>query len=184
MKKKEAATAKNKLRFNVIDVLIIVLALACIAAMILRVTILKDIGEKGENEEYIITFKASSLSNSQYEAILALSKDDATPENRWVYIENGETRFGELLKLGEQNTEKLYFTDDSGNIVSADYPQNDPDATWTITGTIACKGTYTDDGGFLLNGRKFIASNTELEVYTADCDFSVTIINIQKADKR
>ena len=184
MKNKEAKAVKSKLRINVIDILIIVLALACIAAMVLRATVLKDIGKSSATEEYIVTFKASSLSSSQYEAILNLSKEDSDTASRWVYTDNGKTRFGELLKLGEQNTEKLFFTDTNGNVISLEYPQNDPDATWTVTGTIACNGTYTDDGGFLLNGKKFVASNTELDVYTSDCDFSITIINIQKADKR
>ena len=118
MKSKEIKTSKNKLKINVIDILIIVLALACVAAMILRVTVLKDIEKRSASEEYIITFKASSLSNSQYESILRLSKEDVNTENRWVYTDDGETRLGELLKLGEQNTEKLYFTDTSKSLVS------------------------------------------------------------------
>ena len=184
MKGNEVKAEKNKLRLNVIDVIIIVLTLACIAAIVLKATVFKDIGREVASEEYIITFKASGLSVPQYDAIVRLSKEDGENDIKWIYLNDGSTKLGELLKLGEQNTEKLYFTDVNGNVVELEYPQNDPDATWTITGTIACRGTYTDDGGFLLNGKNFIASNTDLEVYTSECDFELTIIDIQKADKR
>ena len=184
---KNTEAKKDKLRFNVIDVLIIVLALACIAAVVLRFTVLEDLFKNNAEKEYVLTFKVDSLSSSQLEAILA-SIEEADNGGNWVYFSDEETKLGDIIKIGEQNTETLYFVDENGKTISAKYSdsdvENDGDVTWTITGTITCYGIYNENSGFLLNGKQYVAANSKLDVKTKYCDFSLRILSIEEADKR
>ena len=63
-------------------------------------------------------------------------------------------------------------------------PQSEENVTWTVTGTISCSGVYNDTNGFLLNGKLYIASNSELEVFTKYCDFTLTVLDIEEAQNR
>ena len=184
---KNSESKSRKLHFNVIDVLIIVLVVACIVAAVLRFTVLDNLFKNNEQKEYTLTFKVDSLTSAQLEAIL-LSADETDTGDNWVYLSDGETKLGELIRLGEQNTETLYFVNEKGETVAAKYSdsdiENDEDVTWTITGTITCYGVYNNTNGFLLNGKQYIAANSELDVRTKYCDFVLSVVSIEEADKR
>ncbi len=184
MKNNEAKSTK-KLRFNAIDVLIVFLVIACIVAAVLRFTVLDNIFENNAEKEYIISFKIDSLTYAQIEAI-RLATEESEIGGNWIYLSDGKTKLGEIIKLGEQNKETLTFVNDKGETITAEYAEgeNEEDVTWTVTGTIACLGVYNDTNGFLLNGELYLASNSELEVFTKYCDFTLTVLEIEEAPNR
>jgi len=182
---KNGETKKGKLRINAIDILIIVLVFACITAVILRYTVLDDLWKDNEQKEYVLTFKVDSLTSAQLDSI-RLASEESDVGGNWVYLEDGETKLGKIVKLGEQNKETLCFVNEKGETVTAEYPdtENEEDVTWTVTGTIKCLGVYTDSKGFLLNGNQYIASNSKVNVFTKYCDFSLTVIDIEESSER
>ena len=182
---KNGESKNRKLRINAIDILIIVLIFACITAMILRFTVLDNLWQSNEQKEYVLTFKVDSLTSAQLDAII-LASEEADVDGNWVYLDDGKTKLGEIVKLGEQNKETLRFVNENGETVTAEYSEseNEEDITWTVTGTINCSGVYTDNKGFLLNGKQYIASNSTFSVFTKYCDFELTVIDIEELDKR
>ena len=173
---------KARFRLNAIDVLVIVLVVVCIAGVILRHTVLENMNFGGEEKDYYITFTVSSISYSQLQ-LIDLAKDEAETNGNWVYLSDGYTKLGNLTALGEQNKESFVYKNGNGKTVSVVYSDNeaDEDVPWSLTGKILCKGNYSENGGFLLNGNQFISPNTELEVCMKYCDFTLKIIDISES---
>jgi len=118
-----------------------------------------------------------------------MSKDEAENGGNWIYLNDGETKLGEIIDIDKNVWETLYFTNENGEKVSAEYPateneEDEQDYTWTIEGTISCFGVYNDNSGFLLNGDEFLASNSKIDVRTKYCDFTLTVVSIDEATER
>lgn len=177
--KEKKTREPGKLRFNVIDVLIVVLVLACIAGIILRFSVLDGMWNTQKLDEYYITFTASNLSYDQLQSIVQAADPDNDGVN-WVYFADSNTKLGHLTSTLNQNEEKLLFEVD-GTPIYVDYPDTEPDENkkWTVTGTVLCLGTYSEIKGFLLNGNQYIGANSEFDVHIRDCDFTITVDNIE-----
>lgn len=177
--KEKKTREPGKLRFNVIDLFIVVLVLACIAGIVLRFTVLDGMWNSQKLDEYYITFTASDLSYEQLQSIVQA----ADPENEdlnWVYFADNNVKLGTLTSILNQNEEKLEFNA-NGTFIYVDYPDEeiDENKTWTVTGTVLCLGTYSERKGFLLNGNQYIGANSEVDVQIKDCDFTIVVDNIE-----
>lgn len=178
--KKNTETAR--FRFNVIDVLIIVMVIVCVGGAFLRYTVLENVNFGGEQKDYYITFTVSDISYSQLQHIVQ-AKDETESNDNWVYLSDGITKLGDLTAVGEQNKESFVYKNDKGETLSVVYSDSeaDGDVPWSMTGKILCKGRYSKNGGFLLNGKDFISPNTELDVYMKYCDFTLKIVDISES---
>ena len=174
--------AASRFRFNVIDVLIIVMVLVCIGGVVLRYTVLDEVKLGGEMKDYYITFTVSDISYAQLSHIVQ-AKDETESHDNWVYLSDGITKLGALTAVGEQNKESFVYKNDKGESISAVYSdrESDEDVPWSLTGKILCRGRYSKNGGFLLNGKQFISPNTELDVYMKYCDFTLKIVDISES---
>ena len=171
-----------RFRFNVIDALIIVMVLVCIGGVALRYTVLDKVNIGGEEKDFYITFTVSDISYAQLQHIIQ-AKEEMESNDNWVYLSDGATKLGNLTAVGEQNKESFSYKDENGkteNIVYSD-SESDENVPWTLTGKILCRGRYSKNGGFLLNGNKFISPNTELEVFMKYCDFTLKIVDISES---
>ncbi|MBQ2999916.1 MAG: hypothetical protein IJD64_05580, partial [Clostridia bacterium] len=89
------------------------------------------------------------------------------------YSEDGE-KLGELMAHTEDSTDPLrqeiaseYFVDQNGTTVEVYYPDSDSmDTRINVSGRILCKGSYSEDGGFLVNGSKYLAPGQTIKVQT------------------
>jgi len=180
MKSKENSAVR--LRFNIIDAFIVILAVACIAVAILRFTIVDEVWANSSGEKYYITFKVDSLSYSQLESIVSLA-DSSENGNNWVYFADGSAKIGNLTAVEGLNQETISFENPDGTITLAPYDdlEQEKNITWTVKGKILCLGTYNENSGFLLNNTQYISANTEIAVRTALCEFNMTIIDIEKS---
>lgn len=180
LKEKKTLEAGKKTRFNVIDALIVVLVLSCIAGVVLRYTVLDDIELSKDQKDFYITFTVSSLSHAQLQKIVE-AKDEAETNGNWVYLSDGKTELGVLTALDEQNRSTVEFVKENGEVVYAQYSENESDdeVLWTITGKILCRGCYSENGSFLLNGKEYLSANMVLDVFTKYCDFTLTITDIE-----
>ncbi len=183
-KKEIKQNPAGKPTFNVIDLLIIIVVLACVAGVILRYTVLNDKWNSKNDEVYYITFRADSLSYSAYSTLLASSSEQG---DNWIYLDDGVTRLG-TVSISNSGTlagvpETLKFRLPDGSEVTASYSESESedDVTWTLTGKIRCNGSVSQDGGFLLNGKRYIGVNDKLSVYSKYCDFDLTVTGIARS---
>ena len=101
-----------------------------------------------------------------------------------VYFSDSGELFGTVMSESE-NVSALnivpsskYFTDSSGNVVEVFYP--DDESRIDAKGRIECQGYYTKDGGFTVDGRKYLAPGQSVEVHTELVTLTVTVTSIDK----
>ena len=178
--KKDAnlATAKDKAHFNIIDVTIIVLVIAVICGIVFRSHIIDMLWAQSKTDDYVVSF---SVENIRY----------STPS----YIEVGDKVYfaddGELLGTitnESDNTNALnitpaleYFFDHNGTIIEAFYPNEE--SRVDMKGMIQCRGYYAEDGGFTVDGRRYIAPGQSVNVRTELVTVTINILNIEPLAK-
>ena len=175
---------KRKLRINAFDILIVLLVIACIAGMIVRYTVLKDLGNAANLSSYYIEFKANSVSYSATEAFNA-TVDDTNKAN-WVYFADGMTKLGYLTVVDIVPEAVVHINGGAGgSIISAQYRDvvNDKEyITYNVSGKIVCEGMISPETEvFLLNGETKIAPGSVIEVQTKYGDFVIEIKGIEPA---
>ena len=183
----EKKTEKKKTRFNIVDVIIIVVVIACIGGVALRV-VLTNTFKNNNMKDYIVTFKAEGLSYSQYLGI-EQALDEAEKGGNFVSFADKDERLGklygitesELLYIESHNGEKIYFEVGENDVNSIDDDDSwKEDSIWYIKGTIMCSGEDSDENGFLLNGDTFLAANQNIEVTTKYAQFNLKITGIEE----
>lgn len=166
----------KKTRFNAIDALIILLVLVCIAGLVVRYTVLNDIGSVSNLNTYYISFKATEISQSQTEALERTAKD--ADGQSWVYLMDGTTYVGHLT---DENPpvllSEIWVEDESGNVVKIHHPE-----LYDVSGKIKCSGFVSSEtGAFKLNGKIDLAAGSKLDVQTKYGDFTIEITAIEPA---
>lgn len=160
---------KRKFRMNVLDILIIVLVMLCIAGAVLRVYV-KNRDDKLNRDTAVVTFL---IQNVQYE-----SKDLIKDGDR-VYSEAYDCDFGYVVGEMEAKPALLYAEDD-GEIIavhSNEYERLD------LTGTFRCEGTMTESSGFTVNGTQYIAPNMSISVSFPNIKATILILDVELEEK-
>lgn len=183
----EKKTDKKKIHFNVVDVIIIVAVIACIAGIVLRV-VLTDSFKSNNMKDYIVTFTADGLTYAQLLGIEQAIDEESTGGNFVSFADKSESigkLYGitesELLYIESHNGEKIYFEigENETNTVGNDDSWKD-DSVWYIKGTMLCKGEYSSDKGFLLNGTTYMAANSTIDVATKYAAFTLNVLGIEE----
>ena len=174
---------KRKLKFNVIDVIIVVMILACIAGIVVRYTVIDQLGGVAELDSYYIEFESTLVSYSATEAFNS-TVSDVKGEN-WVYLRDGVTAVGEMTLANSLPSAEVYIKGENNEIIKAQYADvvNDKDyITYTVSGNLLCQGFVSSEtGSFMLNGNIRVAAGTELEVQTKYGDFTLKVTKITQA---
>lgn len=182
----EKKAEKKKIRFNVVDIIIIVAVLACIGGVVLRIALANSFKDSNM-KEYIVTFKAEGLSYSQHLGI-EQALDEAEKGGNFVSFADKNEKIGklygitesELLYIKSHNGENVYFEVGENEVNTADGDDSwKEDSVWYIKGTIICSGENSDENGFLLNGDTFLAANQDIEVTTKYAQFKLKITGIE-----
>lgn len=175
---------KRKLRINAFDILIVLIVVACVVGMVVRYTVLKDLGNAASLSSYYIEFKADSVSYSATEAFNATVDD--RDEGNWVYFADGTTKLGDLTVVDTVPEAVVHVNGGEGDsIISAQYRDvvNDKEyITYNVSGKIVCEGMVSPETGiFLLNGEMKIAPGSILKVQTKYGDFTLEIVKIEQS---
>ena len=157
-------------RFNVMDAIIILLVIFCIASIVYRMDIIDGAGVSNTNEEYRLYFEIEDIRSSSISSLVIGDTVKVSSTGEMV------GRFDEIV----QNIPALATYNDSGAAVY--YPpeneENKYDETrYYVTGYITVSGRMTENG-FLLNGNTYIASNSELQIATEHIETTIKVINI------
>lgn len=149
------------------DILLLALVFMCILGICVRIFIAKDgLFNNAEEGEYFVRFVVTGEKSEH---------GDYYSDGKVFYTED-DSPFGTLTGSYRSTPSKQYFENKNGEyefMYSSD-GKVDISATMLVTGTMT-------DGGFLLNGSKYIAANTELSVHSSDITVTVLITDITKA---
>jgi hypothetical protein len=174
---------QKRIRFNILDAIIILLVVLCIVGISFRYSIMRKLGLSEELTNYRISFKLTTVS---YTLPGFLNDGDK------LYLIDG-TEVGELLGVSEfsnytsltAENETLilsqaskYVNNSDGTLVLAYYPEY----TYVdANGAFLCRGAYGDKGYFCLAGETYLAVGQKLTLYTDTVTLNMTITGITQA---
>ncbi len=175
VKKEYGQGARKTAHFNVIDALIIVLLIAVVLGIYFRFNIIDKLTQNDNLGSYAVSF---SVENIRHTTPTYMNIGDE------VYFGDTDEPFGVLISESDNNTalnitpSSKIFVDSSGNVVEVYY--SGEEARINAKGRIECKGVYTDEGGFCVDGTRYIAPGQSLEIKTELVTVTVTVTSIDE----
>ncbi|MBQ3100423.1 MAG: DUF4330 family protein [Clostridia bacterium] len=154
----------DKIRFNIIDFLIIVIAIGCIAGVIMRYDIIDKIVVDRERDEVSVSFMITGISPQI---------SDQIKDGDEFYVVGANTRLGVLEDHTVSNAEKVEANENGFPVRSYD------DTSRDVRGTFTSYGVNNEDG-FFLGGTLFIAPGKTLTIESRNVRISVIITEISR----
>ena len=177
IKKHDAEPMTRKAKFGILDVVIILLIITCVLGVYFRYNILDLLNNDKNMKEYAISY---SIEDIRY------STPDSVHINDAVYFADDETQLGTVMEASQGSALALSvrpaektFLSDKGTMEKVSYPN---ETRVDAKGRLLCKGSYSDDGGFLVNGSRYISAGQSIYVYTELVTVSITITDIQPVE--
>lgn len=155
-------TLKKRLRFSVIDFIIVLLILFGIVGIAVRFDLVGRLFSKTEKVDAEISVIAEAISPAE-----AAAFTDGT-----VFYCQGET-FG-TLKSSTSEAALIYVENDSGTLVSYE-----DETLLDLSAVLTCRLLPTDDG-YLLNGNRFIAAGSTFFLQANGVAVTVTVLSIEE----
>ncbi len=163
-RKTEQKTEKAKSRFNIADVVIIIVIVAIITALGLR--IYNIFGAEEDICRVEVTFRVTGISEEY------LSPSEFSEKTKLYYSEtDAEVGYIKNYKISDM-TEFAY--DENGTLVEAKVPGKK-----TVTGTLILTCEKTEKG-FFLDGTKFLTVGEKIHLYTTTRDMMFEITSIKE----
>lgn len=169
-----------KIKFNLLDGVILLLIVLCIVGVCFRYTIMDQLGFGTELEKYKVSFTVSAA-DSRLPDFLAAG-------NR-LYFQDG-VKAGLLLSVTEfagitrsdAGSEVLvispasaYADNGKGEIVQVSYPDG---TKIDARGAFVCEGAYSEDNYFSVSGEKLLTIGQKLTLYTDTVTLNITVTGI------
>ena len=158
---------KTKRKFNLVDFIIVIAVIGCIAGVAVRYDFASKLGMNSSNDEVEISFLVMGIRNSSYEAFHVGDE---------FYWKQNSMRVGELVELGDLQQAESYILDEN-NQYKISYNEQRCD----VRGKILAKGKMTSDG-FMLAGTQFLAPGKSMLVESQYVSVTLTITDIVKID--
>ena len=151
-------------KFNVIDLLIVVIVLGCIVGIVYRYNLVDRLMVNNKSDEMKVSFITT-----------AVSKDieDKISDGDVFYVENTGEAFGKLKE--HESSDNSYVTADENGKAVISYNKELRD----IQGSFICSGVMRDEG-FFIGGTQFIAPGSELVLESVNVRISVIITEISE----
>ncbi len=156
---------KSKIKFNVIDFIIVVVILGCLVGVFMRYNLADKIGGNQAESKAEISFMIEKISITSEDALVA---GDA-----FYWKQNGA--LVGYLKDHQTTAAETYYADEEG-LPKPAYSQTHIN----VVGVLSATGTFTDDGAFMLAGNQFIAPGKEMEVKSPHIEVTIMITDIQQ----
>lgn len=174
----------RKIRFNVIDVIVIFLIIACVVGLIFRSNIREKLGETLSNETAYITLIAENVPYEYIDAFVQGSNAYAEGNNLGIII--GYSYTEQTTVVLELNEKYEYKAVDDGNggyintverTISPEFKTVYDKNHYTVTCQIQVSGQDKSDG-FYLRGVEYIGVGKMLNISTENHAFTMTITKI------
>lgn len=170
--KNAKANGSYRRRFNVIDAIIIILVLLCIASIIYRFDLIDGVAVSDNNEEYRIYFEIEDIRNTSVASLVPGDTVRNAKTNEKIGAFDEIVQNIPALATYNNDGEEIYFPPEN--------EENKYDETrYYVTGYITVSGRMTENG-FLLNGNTYIAANSELSIATEHIETTIKVLDIIK----
>ena len=173
MKATKESAIKKTPRFSVLDAVIILLVIIAVVGVYFRYNIIGFITGAQNLDDYAISY---SIKDIRYTTPNYMSVGDEV-----YFAEDGE-HFGTLINASENmgalsiTPASKYFTTSNAEVVEVFYP--DSQSRVDAFGRLSCRGRYSSDGGFLLNGSVYLAAGQYVNVQTESVSVTIRIEDI------
>lgn len=170
-----SSPSKNTKKFNVIDAIIIIIVIACIAGVFFRLFINKNTASA---DQYSITFTAKGLTQEEIDMISVDAEMYVTENGLRKVIGNvADNNIESVSDIFKVERDRVLVKDENGNYTEAYYPEG---TKYAIEGKLNVNGSYGSDETFSSAGGIKLAPGMTLVVYTETADLEITIIGIEK----
>lgn len=156
---------KNAAHFNIIDLVIVIIVLACIAGVVFRHFSTKNVDNGEAPEKAKISFLVNDVRYTSADFFIG---------GDTVYTEEEGIKLGELMKGFTITPAEDYVTDFNGNTVKVNYPEN---TRIDVRGAILSEGKWRD-GSFFIDGNTYIAAGRKLKVCTAHLTVTLIVTDV------
>ena len=174
----------KKIRFNVVDVIIILLIVACVVGIIFRANVREKLGQSLSNETAYITLVAENVPQEYIDAFVQGSS--AYLEDMDLGIIIGYSYTEQTNVILDLNEKYEYKAVDDGNggyintvekIISPEFKTVYDKNSYTVTCQIQVSGQDKSDG-FYIGGVEYIGVGKMLNISTENHAFTMTITKI------
>lgn len=167
---------KRTPRFGVLDAVIILLVVFLIAGIYFRSNIIEWVANQRNVREYTVTF---AVDNIRYTTPNYINVGDLV-----TFASSGE-EFGTIIEESDGMSNialsvtpaRELFTDD-GEVIEVFYPNNE--SRVDVKGRLQCRGTYSEDGGFLVNGSTYLSAGQTVTARTELVTLELRILEISE----
>ncbi len=163
---KTASKKRNSTRLNLIDFVVLLLAVICLFGAVIRVGQMDWFAGGSELTEHEIYFSVTDI---------AYTSEDAFVIGDTVTLSDNQAVLGTLKSIDSVLPSALYVKDSDGNILSVNYPES---IRIDVTGTILSLGKMSENG-YLLGGTTYLAPGRTYRVQSEHMDFTLSILDIE-----
>lgn len=160
-----AEKKNSKIRFGLLDAVILIAVIALVLALVFRYTADKRLFVY-DTETYTVMVKATGL---QYTTVNMLDS------NAKVYLEDGK-QIGTFVHAPTVTPMLSYSTTSSGDIIAAYYPDN---TLVDIVTDVECE-LIVNDGMIMTKGGVHVAVGAVIKIHTETVDLDVEIVAVEK----
>ena len=157
----------GKIRFGVLDAVVLIIVVALIVALIFRFTTDMRLFTY-DTEKYAVTVRTEGL---QYTTVDMISVGDS------VYFENGDY-LGAVLSSPTVTPKMLYALGAEGDLIPAYYPNN---TLVDLTTDLECE-LVTSDGMLMTKNGEHLAVGVVIKLHTQTVDITAEIVGIEKIE--
>ncbi len=156
----------GKIRFNLIDLVLIIAVLSCVVGIYLRYNAADKFGVNHELDSFTVSFE---IENIRY------TSADAFHEGDLFYLDEKNQTLGNLIAIDSTAPSKTVYIDSKGNYKTLYYPE---DSRIDLTGRVLAEGIMTERG-FLLGGNTYLAPGETYYVETPYINVNITVTAIE-----
>lgn len=167
-------------KFYVLDVVIVLLVVAIFLGIYFRYSIYDMFGNSKDQVDAEVSFSVKNIKNSSTDYVKIGDE---------VYFKDGGNTFGTIMASTENSTRPLDAQPASETVyISGENKEENkfeiihyPVGTRVdANGRIKCKGFFSQEGSFMLNGSDYIAPGQTFTVCTEKLTLEITILDISK----
>ncbi|MCI8590669.1 MAG: DUF4330 family protein [Clostridiales bacterium] len=162
--------AEKKYRFNILDVVIIVVVIACVAGIAVRYNLADKIG-LNTKQEAIVTFLAPNVRTD--------SAMESFVEGDLFYCKKFNAVFGELTRREDfEFAPAVRMKEDENGVMRESTLNHRSD----VTGYIKVTGKYDEEKGFLVDGTNLVSPGKEYEIYSCHRSVTILVMSVELSD--
>ena len=170
---------RKKSKIKALDVVIILLIITSLVGVYFRYSILDTLTGRKHLKEYTVSFDITEIRYTTENYINIGDK---------IYFYEDGAEFGTIIEASDNTKEALFVRhstvqlvpDNSSHASTYVYPEN---TFIDASGRIKCIGRYSEESGFLIDGKRAISPNDTIKIKTELVTVTIKITDIQPVEE-